>query len=65
MKKMKTKTKMKKKSVLDDPVVREVREARASLWREGGGTIEGYIRAVHEIVEGTQPRPRSRRKSET
>ena len=50
------------KSVLDDPVVREVREARARLWREGGGTIEGYIRAVHETMEGVRPRPRTRRK---
>ena len=56
----KTRTKM--KSVLDDPVVREVREARARLWREGGGTIEGYIRAVHETMEGVRPRTRTRRK---
>ena len=42
---------MKKGSVTDDSVVQEVREARARLYREGGGTIEGYIRAVHEAVK--------------
>ena len=30
----------------DDPVVREVREARAKLWKEGGGTFEGFRRVV-------------------
>jgi hypothetical protein len=28
----------------DDPVVREVRAARAELWKEAGGTIEGLMR---------------------
>lgn len=32
----------------DDPVVKEVREARAKLWNEGGGTIEGFLRAVRK-----------------
>lgn len=27
----------------DNPVVREVRETRARLWRESGGTVRGYI----------------------
>jgi hypothetical protein len=30
----------------DDPVVQEVRRARARLWKEGGGTIEGLMRVV-------------------
>jgi len=34
----------------DDPVVREVREARARLWKEGGGTFEGFRRVVAECV---------------
>lgn len=52
---------MKRRSVIEDPVVQEVREARAQLWREGGGTIEGYIRAVHEAVkEIRSPKKRKR-----
>ena len=35
-------------SIIDDPVVREVREARAKLWKEGGGTVAGFIRVVKE-----------------
>ena len=31
----------------DGPVVREVREARAKLWEEAGGTIEGLMDLVH------------------
>ena len=54
---------MKKKSVIDDPVVQEVREARAKLYREGGGTIEGYIRAVHETVKQMRMQRKPRRKS--
>jgi len=34
--------------LIDDPVVREVREARAKLWKEGGGTIAGFIRVVKQ-----------------
>ena len=34
--------------IIDDPVVREVREARAKLWKDGGGTIAGFIRVVKE-----------------
>jgi hypothetical protein len=34
----------------DDPVVREVREARAKLWKEAGGTIEGLMRLARERV---------------
>ncbi len=65
MKKRKTKRRTKTKSVLDDPVVQEVREARGRLWREGGGTVEGYIRAVHKSVETMRPKPRVHRKSRT
>ncbi len=35
----------------DDPVVREVREARAKLWKEGGGTFEGFRRVVAKHVD--------------
>ncbi len=34
----------------DDPVVQEVRQARAKLWEEGGGTIEGLMRVVKQRV---------------
>ena len=48
-----------KSSVLDDPVVREVRRARQKLWQEGGGTIEGLLRLLDERV------PKRRRRSST
>ena len=35
----------------DDPVVGEVRAARARLWREGGETMEGLARLVNERVK--------------
>jgi len=31
----------------DDPVVSEVRAIRAKLWKEGGGTIEGFLKLLH------------------
>jgi len=31
---------------VEDPVVQEVRRARAELWREGGGTFRGAIDLV-------------------
>lgn len=31
----------------DDPVVREVRKARARLWKEAGGNIDGLMELVH------------------
>jgi len=34
----------------DDPVVREVREARARLWKEAGGTFAGLQRLVAQRV---------------
>jgi hypothetical protein len=27
----------------DNPVIREIREIRARLWREGGRTMRGYL----------------------
>ena len=54
---------MKKRSVIDDPVIQEVREARAKLWREGGGTVEGYIRAVHEAVKHLRVRRKAKHKT--
>jgi hypothetical protein len=52
---------MKKKSLWDDPVVREVRQAREELWREAGGTIEGLLRLLDE----REPRSRRRRRKTT
>ena len=46
----------------DDPVVREVREARARLWKEGGGTFEGFRRVVAERVgRMKRSKPKKRR----
>ncbi|MBI4581590.1 MAG: hypothetical protein HY718_17970 [Planctomycetes bacterium] len=41
-----------KNTMLDDPVVREVRAARARLWRAGGGTVAGFMRIVKEVARG-------------
>jgi hypothetical protein len=30
----------------DDPVVREVRAVRQKLWKQAGGTIDGYLRLM-------------------
>ena len=38
----------------DDPVVREVREARAKLWEEAGGTIAGLMRLAKERASQLQ-----------
>lgn len=51
---------MKKKSLWDDPVVHEVRQAREELWREAGGTIEGLLRLLDEREPRTR-RSRSRK----
>lgn len=58
----------------DDPVIDEIRKIRADMWKEGGGTIEGYLRLVRERSgerrptttrkPATKPRPgKSRRKA--
>jgi hypothetical protein len=44
---------MSKKPIWDDPVVREVRQARQALWNEAGGTIEGLLRLLDERVPKT------------
>lgn len=41
-----------KNTILDDPVVREVRAARARLWRAGGGTVAGFMQIVKEVARG-------------
>jgi hypothetical protein len=52
---------MKTKALWDDPVVREVREARAKLWKEAGGTFEGLQRLVAErVAKLTKMRPKRR-----
>ncbi len=55
----------------DDPVVREVRQARAKLWKEAGGTIEGLMELVHsraaqlrDKTRAKKSRGRTRRPSE-
>jgi hypothetical protein len=56
-------TKRKTTTYTDDPVVREVRETRARMCEEAGGTIEGLMRLVHEEVpEKPSPRKPRRRK---
>jgi hypothetical protein len=59
----------------DSPVVEEVRRARAALWKEGGGTLEGYLALMDQKVaelkaEGKltlryrqAPKPRSNRRA--
>jgi len=42
--------------ILDDPVVREVRAARARLWRAGGGTVSGFMQVVKEVARGKRSR---------
>lgn len=42
---MKTKTR-KMVEVWEDPVVAEVREARAKLWKEGGNTVAGVNKLI-------------------
>lgn len=37
-----------RRSAYDDPVVDEIRAIRAKLWREAGGTVEGYLRLMDE-----------------
>jgi len=43
----------------DDPVVAEVRAIRAKMWKEGGGTVAGFLELVHRRTSGT-PLPRKR-----
>jgi hypothetical protein len=38
------------KPIIDDLVIREIRAARGRLWKEGGGTFEGFQRVVAERV---------------
>ena len=54
-----------KSSVLDDPVVREVRQARQKLWREAGGTIEGLLRLLDERVAKRRKRGSTKRRVRT
>ena len=54
---MKTKVKLE-----EDPVVREVRAARARLWQEGGGTMSGLSRLVKQRAGVIRKRRRTRKK---
>lgn len=49
-----------RKRVLDDPVVREVRGVRQRLWKQAGGTFEGLLKLLDETVP---KKPRRRRRS--
>ena len=46
----------------EDPVVREVRAARARLWQEGGGTMSGLSRLVKQRAGVIRKRRRTRKK---
>jgi hypothetical protein len=46
----------------DDPVVREVRAARARLWQEGGGTMSGLARLVKRRAGVIRKHRRMRKK---
>lgn len=37
-----------RRDILDDPVVAEVRRWRAQLQEEAGGTLEGLMRLIHD-----------------
>ena len=54
---MKTKVKLE-----EDPVVREVRAARARLWQEAGGTMSGLARLVKQRAGAIRKRRRTRKK---
>ena len=54
---MKTRVKLQ-----EDPVVREVRAARARLWQEGGGTMSGLARLVKQRAGALRKRRRARKK---
>jgi hypothetical protein len=52
----------------EDPVVEEVRRIRATLWKQAGGTVEGYLaqnrrNAKVGRVARADPRAGSRRRS--
>ena len=49
-------------SAFDDPVVREVRAAREKLWKEGGGTIQGFRRVVRKRAAKLKPRAKTSKK---
>lgn len=49
----------------DDPVVQEVREVRARLWEEGGGTIEGLMRVVKAKAAIVFKTPERKRKAKS
>ena len=56
---MKTKVKLE-----EDPVVREVRAARARLWEEAGGTMSGLARLVKQRAGTIRKRRGTRKKEE-
>ena len=34
----------------DDPVIEEIRAIRRKLWKEAGGTVQGYIRLIQNLA---------------
>lgn len=51
--------------ILDDPVVQDVRAARAKLWQAGGSTVEGFLRVVKEVASQKQTAKRPSRGKKT
>ena len=67
MKRRSTGSKARRKSsaddILDNPVVQEIRAIRARMWKDGGGTVEGYLKLVQrEAKEVQRRRPTARAK---
>ncbi len=46
-----------KSGVAEDPIVAEVRQIRADLWREGGGTVAGLLRLLQTPPRRKRPAP--------
>lgn len=44
----------------DDPVVAEVRAIRARLWKEAGGTIDGFLKLLAKEKRAAIPADRSK-----
>lgn len=42
-----------------DEVIREVREVRERLWREGGGTAQGFFSLMDRMSEEREARKRT------
>lgn len=52
----------KRSTIPEDPVVREVRAIRQALWKKGGGTVAGLLRAIEEFAPPLKRRKRRLRR---